>query len=153
MLKVSTKSTYAIRALTDLARQSVERPVRVSTIAERQGIPLPFLEQIFSKLRKAGLIEAVRGPQGGYKLSRTPDAITLAEIISVLEGPLEPVLCSMPENRSPQCHDVEGCVSRTLCNELDGALFGILEKNTLGSLVGQAERRAQPVKFHFNRHI
>ena len=152
MLKVSTRSTYAIRALVHLGRESEKGPVRLATIADRQSIPLPYLEQIFSKLKRAGLVQAVRGPQGGYLLSRAPDAITLAEIISILEGPIEPVLCSMPENRSPDCHEVEGCVSRLLCSELDGELTRILSRNTLGALCGQAQSaHSAPVKMYSSR--
>lgn len=150
MLKVSTKSTYAIRALIQLGRESKESLVRLSRIAERQHIPLPFLEQIFSKLRRAGLVESVRGPQGGYKLAKQPADISLRDIITCLEGPMAPVLCSMPENHSPNCHEIEGCLSRLVCNELDGELERILSRNTLGTLLGQADSVAgsQPVKVH-----
>ncbi|MCG3205921.1 MAG: HTH-type transcriptional regulator IscR [Elusimicrobia bacterium] len=140
MMKVSTKSTYAIRALIQLAREGGAVPVPLSNIADRQHIPLPFLEQIFSKLRRAGLVFSLRGPQGGYKLAKEPNKISLHEIISHLEGPIDPVLCTMPENRTPTCHEVEGCLSRFLCNELDGELSRVLSKNTLDTFVGQAER-------------
>lgn len=136
MMKMSTKSTYGVRALIQLARESQEDvPVRLSGIASRQNIPLPYLEQIFSKLRRAGLVLSVRGPQGGYKLAKDPTSITLRDIITVLEGPIDPVLCTMPENRSPNCHEVEGCLSRFLCNELDGELERVLSKNTLGTMI------------------
>jgi Rrf2 family protein len=137
---MSTKSTYALKALIDLARATPDKPERLSDIAERQHIPLPYLEQIFSKLKKAGLVQAVRGPQGGYTLSRSMNDITLADIITTLEGPLQPLLCSQPEQKSSTCHDVEGCLSRLLCNELDGAVHQILKKNTLGKLCGEANK-------------
>jgi Rrf2 family cysteine metabolism transcriptional repressor len=147
MMKVSTKSTYAIKAMIDLAQSSRERPVRLPAIAERQGIPLPYLEQIFSRLKNAGLVQAIRGPQGGYQLSKDPHEITLAQVVTILEGPIEPVFCSQPQNRSDHCHDTEGCVSRIICNELDGAVFSILTQNTLGKLVGEAERlKSRPVR-------
>jgi Rrf2 family protein len=141
MIKVSTRSTYAVRAMVDLARSSTSgHPERLGAIAERQQIPLPYLEQIFSKLKKAGLVQAVRGPQGGYLLNRSPDAITLGDIVTVLEGPLEPVLCSHPQNRHPQCHEVDGCASRAVCNELDGQLNQVLSRNTLATLAGETDR-------------
>ncbi len=139
MMKVSTKSTYAIRALMHLARHSETKPITLASIAQTQDIPFPYLAQIFSKLRRAGLVEAVHGPQGGYKLTRSPYDITLAHIISSLEGPIEPVLCSMPENRSDQCREVEGCVSRMVCNEIETELTRVLSRNTLGILCGQAD--------------
>ena len=137
MLKVSTKSTYALRALLQLARESAETPIRLAGLAKKQAIPLPFLEQIFSKLRRAGVVASVRGPQGGYKLARKPDDISLADIVVALEGPMEPMLCTMPENRTPDCHEVEGCFSRFVCKELDGELNRVLSKNTLGGMLGQ----------------
>jgi len=143
MIKMSTRSTYAIRALTFLARGGPNDQVRLSVIAETQGIPLPYLEQIFSKLKKAGLVKAVRGPQGGYKLAKEPDRISLADIVNTLEGPQQPVLCSMPENRSPDCHKVDGCMSRILCCELDGEISRVLSKNNLGTLCREAERLSQ----------
>lgn len=146
MMKVSTRSTYAIRALIHLGRQMNSDPVRLADIAERQRIPLPYLEQIFSKLKKAGLVQAVRGPQGGYRLSRNPADITLQDIIVTLEGPLKPVLCSMPENYSADCHKIEGCLSRLICNEIDGELNRILSKNTLESMCGEANRLHSPVR-------
>lgn len=148
MFRASTRSTYAIRALVSLARAGGEETVALGRVADAQRIPLPYLVQIFSKLRKAGLVEAVRGPQGGYRLSRSPAEISLAQIIYALEGPMEPVLCSMPENRSPNCHEVDGCVSRLVCCEIDGALQQILSNKTLASLAGEAERlgHAAPVR-------
>ncbi len=140
MMKVSTKSTYAIRALVDLARSSQEHPERLASIADRQNIPLPFLEQIFSKLKNAGLVQAVRGPQGGYTLAKKPDDVSLADIVTVLEGPIEPVLCSQPHNKSENCHQVDGCMSRHVCSELDGAVYQILASNTVGKLLLESER-------------
>ncbi len=141
MMKVSTKSTYAIRALLQLGREPQDSPVRLARIAERQKIPLPYLEQIFSKLRRAGLVTSIRGPQGGYRLAKKPADISMRDIIAALEGPMVPVLCSMPENHSSDCHETEGCLSRFLCNELDGELSRILSRNTLSSLLGKATSR------------
>lgn len=144
MIKVSSRSTYAIRALVQLGREPQGTSISLPAIAQRQHIPLPYLEQIFSRLRKAGLVEAVRGPQGGYKLTKRPHEISLVNIISVLEGPLGPVLCTMPENRTPDCHEVEGCLSRLLCCEIDGALNRVLTQNTLDSLCGRADNMHAP---------
>jgi Rrf2 family protein len=133
----------------DLARSGQEHPERLAAIAERQEIPLPYLEQIFLKLKNAGLVQAIRGPQGGYQLTKKPDEITLAEVVTVLEGPIQPVLCSQPQNRSDHCHDTEGCVSRSVCNELDGAVFQILSQNTIGKMMGEAERlKSRPIRLN-----
>ena len=152
MLKMSTKSTYAVRALIHLARNRSEQPENLHRIADEQRIPLPYLEQIFSKLKKAGIVKAVRGPHGGFLLEKSPDAINLAQVISALEGPFEPVLCSFPENRSEDCHEVDGCTSRLLCHELDGALLQVLTSKTLRALSEARVTLHTPetaaVKFH-----
>ena len=134
MLKISTKSTYAIRALLHIARTMKEKAIKLQEISEAENIPLQYLEQILSKLKKAGLIQTVRGPQGGVLLLKNPDQITLADIVVALEGPINPVLCSIPDNRTPDCHDAGGCESRIICCELDGAIVQILRKHTIASL-------------------
>ena len=84
-MKLSTKGRYAMVALADLALQPAGTPVSLSEIARRQDLSLPYLEQLFVKLRRAGLVEAVRGPGGGYKLARTPSDIRVAEILTAVE--------------------------------------------------------------------
>lgn len=84
-MKLSTKGRYAMVALADLALQPAEDRVSLSEIAKRQDISLPYLEQLFVKLRRAGLVESVRGPGGGYRLARTPDAIRVSEILQAVE--------------------------------------------------------------------
>lgn len=150
MLKVSTKSTYAIRALTHLAKYANGNAIRAADISDQQNIPEAFLEQIFSKLKKAKIVEAIRGPHGGFKLARNPNEITLADIIFVLEGPFEPVMCTQPENKTKDCHVVEGCSSRIVCNELDGAIIGTLSKHTIGSMTRKGEH-SEPER-HINIH-
>jgi len=139
MLKMSSRSTYALKALIYLVRHASNRTESLHTVAEAQNIPLPYLEQIFSKLKKSGLVEAIRGPHGGFKLARAADQISLAQIIMAMEGDFEPVLCSYPENRTADCHEVGDCTSRTLCNELDGALLHVLSSKTLGLMCQEAE--------------
>jgi len=141
MMKVSSRTTYAVRALLALTRTPSTETVALARIAETQNMPLPYLEQIFSTLRKAGIVEAVRGSHGGYRLGRGAAEISLAQIMASLEGPMEPVLCTMPENRTPDCHEEDGCINRLLCSELDGALSKILSDKTLASLSLEAERQ------------
>jgi len=134
MLRISTKSTYAIRALLHITKRMNEKAIKLQEISEGENIPLPYLEQIFSKLKKAGIIQALRGPQGGVLLSKNPDKISMVDIVTALEGPINPVICSIPDKRTPDCHDIEGCQSRAICCELDGAIIKILKKHTIASL-------------------
>jgi Rrf2 family cysteine metabolism transcriptional repressor len=85
MISVTSKSRYAVIALAELAR-SGDRPVPIATIAERRGMPLQFLEQLFSTLRRAGLLRGHRGVKGGYTLARPPQEITVLEVVQALDG-------------------------------------------------------------------
>ena len=89
-MRISSKGEYGLRALFDLAQRYGEGPVQSHDIHERQGIDENYLNQILILLRKAGLIESVRGPQGGHRLARPPAQITLLEMVTALEGPLLP---------------------------------------------------------------
>lgn len=88
MMRISSKSEYGVRALFDLAQHYGQGPVQSEEIATRQGIPPNYLNQMLISLRRAGLIESQRGPQGGHMLARAPEQITLYDIVLVLEGPL-----------------------------------------------------------------
>lgn len=90
-MKISTKGEYGLLALVDLALQPIGAPVQASQIAERQRIPKQYLDQLMLTLKNAGLVDSVRGRQGGYRLARPANAITLLEAVTALEGPLENV--------------------------------------------------------------
>jgi len=134
MLKASTRTTYGLRALIEMVRSEQKGPIQLAGLAANEHIPLPYLQQIFSRLKKAGLVKTIRGPHGGYLLSKDPAEISLAEIVTTLEGPLEPALCIYPENRTADCHEVDGCNNRVLCHDLDGAIYNVLYNKTLSSL-------------------
>lgn len=87
-MKLSNKGRYAIRALFDIAFFSDGRPTQVKDIAERQGIPARFLEQIFQDLKRGGIVGSKRGPQGGYILSRGPTEISIGDVVRAVEGPI-----------------------------------------------------------------
>ena len=85
MISVTSKSRYAVVAMAELAR-SGERPVPIAQVAERRGMPVQFLEQLFSTLRRDGLLQSQRGVKGGYTLARAPDEITVLEVVQALDG-------------------------------------------------------------------
>jgi Rrf2 family protein len=89
-MKVSTKATYGILAALDLALHNGNAPVQAKAIARRQGIPARFLEQVLHAMKQAGLVESLRGAQGGYLLRKLPGDISLAAILEALDGPLAP---------------------------------------------------------------
>ncbi len=88
MLSITTKSPYALRALTALARMGAEVPVPIGELARRREIPVQFLEQLFAVLRRAGLLSSQRGVKGGYSFARDPSDIAVLELVELLDGPL-----------------------------------------------------------------
>lgn len=89
-MRISSKGDYGLRALFDLAQRYGEGPIQSDEIATRQGIPVNYLNQLLITMRRAGLIESLRGPQGGHMLARSPETITLLDVLAALEGPLLP---------------------------------------------------------------
>jgi len=87
-MKVSRRSTYGIMAIIDLAMNGKEAPIQARVIARRQAIPIKFLEQVLHSMKTAGIIDSLRGAQGGYRLLREPSALSVADILEVLEGPV-----------------------------------------------------------------
>jgi Rrf2 family protein len=104
-MNITTKSKYAVRALVELARRGSDSPVPLVTIAEARGIPSQFLEQLFAALRRAGVLQSFRGVHGGFSFNRPPDQITVLDVVEVLDGPIEPALCTTDEacERRPIC--------------------------------------------------
>jgi Rrf2 family protein len=97
-MRVSAKADYAVRAAAELAARDGEVPVKAQRIAEAQDIPPKFLENILQALRQAGLVDSVRGPQGGHRLARPADEISLADVLRAIEGPLAAVAGRRPED-------------------------------------------------------
>lgn len=130
-MKVSTKTYYAMRALSVLA--NTPEPLSARVISEQEDLPYEYLEKIFQQLRKAGFVESVRGASGGYRLATSPTEITLGEILTELEGPFFTLPCFSPEgcHRSKECHtkNVWDTINRTL----DAQLQTITLKDILSS--------------------
>lgn len=133
---VSTKAQYGLRALIEVALGE-DQPVSLKTIAERQLLSHQYLEQLFGALRRADIVESVRGAHGGYRLSRAASAIDAYEVVSVLEGGLAPVAC-LEEDIG--CDRVGHCSTEGLWRQVDDAVRKVLTSVTLADLV--AERRA-----------
>jgi len=132
MLKLSTKGQYGVRAMFEIARSCTEGPVNIRAIAERQDVSVAYLEQILNRLRKAGIIRSVKGPGGGYVLSRTPDQVSIGEILRELEGPVAITSCLNPKEG---CMRVEGCVTHLLWKSLGENIEAFLNRMTLSDLL------------------
>ena len=131
-MKVSTRAEYGLRALIELANHFGEGPVQSRDIAERQGLPEPYLNQLMTTLRRAGLVISKRGPAGGHTLSRAPAEISLREAFAVLEGTTAPWWCV--EVDDPDCEYVAGCGLRPVWQAIQSAADGVLNRLTLADL-------------------
>jgi len=132
MLKLSTRGQYGVRAMFEIAKGYPESPVTIKEIAERQDVSVAYLEQILNKLRRAGLIRSVKGPGGGYLLTKDPGGVNIASILKELEGPVAITSCLDPEEG---CARVEGCVTHLLWRSLGAKIEAFLETITLRDLL------------------
>ena len=130
-MKLSTKGRYGVKAMVDLAIHYGVQPISIKSISERQHISEYYLEQLFSTLRKSGLIKSVRGAQGGYVLNRAPEEITVADVMYVLEGPIEISDCL----EDGICNNIECCATRLLWERVKNSLDDVLKSTTLNDMV------------------
>ncbi|MBU0686333.1 MAG: Rrf2 family transcriptional regulator [Candidatus Margulisbacteria bacterium] len=128
-MKLSTKARYAVTAMFDLAHNSKDgSPVSISQISARQGITIDYLEQILNKLRRAELVESVRGPAGGYLLAKKPQKIKIGDIVRATEGPIALVDCITDKSL---CGKSGCCSTRGLWNKLSRKVSDLLDSTTL----------------------
>lgn len=133
-MRLTTKGRYAVTAMLDLAFHSQINPVTLTDIAARQVISLSYLEQLFARLRKAGMVTGVRGPGGGYKLSRDPKYINIAEIIAAVDEPLDSTKCGGKGN----CHkNNQPCLTHDLWMGLSAQIRGYLEGISLAEILAR----------------
>ena len=136
---ISTRGRYALRVMIDLAEHIDEGYIPLQTIAKRQGISEKYLESILAVLSKAGLLDAVRGKGGGYRLSKPAKEYTAFEVLSLTEGTLAPVTCL---ERGQQCENAVNCRTLPLCQGLDQVIAAYLCSYTLADLT--REEKPQP---------
>lgn len=131
-MKVSTRAEYGLRALMDLANHYGEGPVQSKDIAGRQGLPEPYLNQLMTSLRRAGLVSSKRGPAGGHMLARPPEQISLGEAFEVLEGSTAPWWCV--ETSDPDCVYAPGCNLRPVWQAINSAVAQVLGRLSLADV-------------------
>jgi Rrf2 family protein len=141
---LTMKTRYALKALGILSERGVHQATLIAEISEREAIPRKFLEAILRELRQHGLLLAQRGRGGGYRLSKPPEQIALAEIIRALDGPLAPVPClsRTAYQRCPECKSERACGVRLVLKDLHDATANILENTTLADLVRRTHEAA-----------
>jgi len=139
-MRISTKGRYGTRALLDIALCQSENPVQLKAISERQQIPLHYLERIIALLVRAGLLKSTRGPSGGITLGKSPEDISISEVIGVLEGSTAPVECVDDPDACPRA---DSCVMCDIWTEMKEAVDGVLESVTLQDLVERHQEKIQ----------
>lgn len=142
---ITTKGRYGTKALFELALRHGEGPVPLREVAATQGLSEHYLEQLFAPLRRAGLVQSVRGAQGGYSLGRDPRDITVGDVLRVLEGPIAPTECSLggPEYAFKFCGERSICVAQDVWIKVRRAIEDVVDHITLADLVEQEHEARQ----------
>lgn len=141
-MRLTTKGRFAVTAMLDLAMHGGKRPVTLAGISERQSISLSYLEQLFGKLRRHTLVDSVRGPGGGYTLARELERVSVADIVTAVDEPLDATRCGGKEN----CKDEQRCMTHDLWSTLNDKMYEYLDSVKLSDLVAQQAARRDAVK-------
>ena len=149
-MRLTTKGRFAVTAMIDLAMRNGNGPVTLADISERQKISLSYLEQLFGKLRRRGLVSSVRGPGGGYNLAQATQNMSVADIITAVDEPIDATQCGGKEN----CRDEQKCITHDLWTDLNRHIFDYLGAVKLSELVAKQLKKAAEVsvmQLHDNR--
>lgn len=138
-MKLSTKGRYGLRAIVDLAVYSEEQPVSIREIAKRQNISVRYLEQLLSKLKKAGMIKSVRGAQGGYLLAKPPEDVSVGDVLRALEGDLIAVDCAELMDGSEECSGSRYCVTKTVWKKVNDNIQQTVDAILLSELIEESK--------------
>jgi Rrf2 family iron-sulfur cluster assembly transcriptional regulator len=139
-MRLTTKGRFAVTAMIDLGMRHQRGPITLAGISERQRISLSYLEQLFGRLRRQGIVDSVRGPGGGYTLASPLEEISVAAIIRAVDEPIDATQCGGLGN----CHDDRECMTHDLWTSLNKRIYDYLESVTLGELVAkQLEKQAR----------
>lgn len=149
-MRLTTKGRFAVTAMIDVALHGAKGPVTLAAISDRQKISLSYLEQLFGKLRRHGLVDSVRGPGGGYTLGRAPETVAVADIILAVDEPIDATQCGGREN----CMDDRRCMTHELWAGLNAHIFTYLRAVTLAELVRQQRpQNGEVAVLHDHRNL
>ncbi len=139
-MKLSTKGRYGLRAVLDLAMNEKNEAVALSGIAERQDISMSYLEQLIAKLKKAGIVNSIRGAQGGYVLAKKPEEISVGDILRALEGDLNPVDCAEIMGSGVSCAGSDLCVTKYVWMRISDSINNTVDTMKLSELMEESEK-------------
>jgi len=141
-MKLTSKGRYAVMAMADLAKTNHDQPTSLSEISLRQGISISFLEQIFLKLKKSNLVYSLRGPSGGYLLSKPSTEIKLSSIIKAVDEKVKTVGCKKESKKGCTGKSVK-CITHNLWDDLEKHINSFFEKNTLHDIIFKVAKDKQ----------
>lgn len=144
-MKFPVRLDYGVVALLDLGLYGQDEPVQLRHIAKRQGLSLRFLEQVMTSLKKAGLVESLRGAHGGYRLARPPEAIRVGDILQAVEGPLALMDCQVNPHACIGGEDVkvEDCIVRGVWGEVRSSMLNVLNSITMAEMCDRHRKRQE----------
>tara|TARA_B100000287_G_scaffold81317_1_gene73887 strand:+ start:215 stop:649 length:435 start_codon:yes stop_codon:yes gene_type:complete len=138
-MKLTSKGRYAVQAMADLATIKDEKPTNLTEISLRQGISISFLEQIFLKLKRKNLVKSLRGPTGGYTLSKPSSEITLSSIIDAVDEKVKTVACRKDSKKGCNGKSMK-CITHNLWDDLEIHINSFFQKNTLNDVLYKLEK-------------
>ena len=141
-MKLTSKGRYAVTAMLDVALHANIGPVALADISQRQEISLSYLEQLFSRLKKSGLVDSIKGPGGGYKLSKDANEIVISEVIQAVDEDLETTACNGKSN----CHNNHQCISHNLWQDLGTEINNFLSDITLKQVIAKNNSDVKEIK-------
>ena len=141
-MKLTTKGRYAVTAMLDIAYNDKGDPIPLAEISSRQNISLSYLEQLFSRLKKRGLVQSIKGPGGGYKLSKDANNIVISEVIQAVDDNLETTSC----NGKANCHNNKQCISHNLWQDLGIEIKNFLSDVTLQQAIAKNDMGIKEIK-------
>ncbi|TAH68151.1 MAG: Rrf2 family transcriptional regulator [Anaerolineaceae bacterium] len=139
-MKLTTKGRYGLRAVVDLAVNADDEAVALSQIAERQGISMNYLEQLIAKLKKSGIVNGIRGAQGGYVLAMPAEEISVGDILRALEGDLSPVDCYELNSNDTPCNNSDLCVTKYVWKRISDSINDAVDGIMLSDLAAESKR-------------
>ena len=148
-MRMSTRGRFGLRALLQLAENDENYPKSVSSLAEEMQVSADYLMQLFVKLRRAGLVKSIRGPRGGFKLSRPPSKITVGDIVRAVEGPVGLAPCVKPDScyggrgrrkTNGTCPQAEYCAARLVWENLSSEIERVLDEKDLRQVLNDSHR-------------
>ncbi|NMA85696.1 MAG: Rrf2 family transcriptional regulator [Tissierellia bacterium] len=135
-MKLSTRGRYGLKAMYQLATHYGEGPIPLKQIADKENLSENYLEQLVSQLRREGLLESVRGAQGGYMLAMSPEEITVGNVLRVLEGNLAPADCIIEEDSG--CENEENCITKFVWIKIKDSIDEVVDSITLQDMLDKS---------------